>query len=92
MKRAKELIGEPNNEFDQIKNIQGISLYSSNEQAFNHANLEKYKNPIYEAVKLGDNNFLYIITSDYHCFKITFEYSKKILRKEGDFKIEDYLD
>ena len=90
LKKAKELIGEPLDDIDKTTNIHGFAILSSNEQAFNHVQLKDYNNPDYEIVKLGDKNYLYIITKNGLYFAIKFEYSGKKKKKDGDFKVDDY--
>ena len=92
LKNSKNLIGEPLDEIDKTTNIHGFRFMGKNEQAFNHVHLKKYNNPNYEAVKLRDKNYLYIITSDGLFFEIIFNKNKKVGNEDGDFnpeKIED---
>ena len=88
MIKAKKLIGEPLDEIDKTTNIHGFSVFSKNEQAFNHVNLKKFENPDYEAVKLGDENNLFIITSNGQYFRVIFEFTKKISNQDGKFEID----
>lgn len=86
LKKSKELIGAID-EMDRTLNIHGFSLLSDQQLAFNHVNLKKYNDSNYEVVKLGDQNILYIITSNFRYFKIEFKYTEKIKNKDGDFQI-----
>lgn len=89
LKKAKKLIGEEIEEFDKVTNIHG-GLITDKEKGFNHVNLKKYKDPIFEAVKPGDQNILYIITSNGIFFNIRFENEKKTKKNEGNFEVLEY--
>ena len=88
LKKAKKLIGEEIEEFDKVTNIHG-KFFIEKERGFNHVNLKNYKDPDYEAVKLGDQNILYIITSNGEFYKIRFESETKTKKNEGNFEIKN---
>ena len=83
LKKAKKLIGEDIEEFDKVSNIHGKII--EKERCFNQVNLKK---DYYEAVKPGDGNLLYIITSSGELYKIRFDNEEKT--KEGKFEILDH--
>ena len=107
MKKAKEAVGEID-ENSKASNIHGMTIsyipilssilpQSTNEQAFNKAQLNDYGKPNYKAVKLGneegDKKYLYIITSNGKYFLIEFkDKGEKILNNKGDFEIKQRKD
>ena len=86
LKKAKNIIREEIEEFDKVTNIHG-GFFVDKERGFNHINLKEHKDLEFEAVKLGDQNFLYIITSNGLFFKIKFESEVKTKKVEGNFEI-----
>lgn len=82
LKKAKNIIGEEIEEFDKVTNIHGKII--EKERCFNQVNLKKE----YEAVKPGDGNLLYIITSSGELYKIRFDNEEKT--KGGKFEILDH--
>ena len=89
LKKAKKLIGEEIEEFDKVTNIHG-KFFVEKERGFNYVNLKNYKDPDYEAVKLGDQNILYIITSNGEFYKIRFENEEKAKNHECNFKVLEW--
>ena len=93
LKKAKILIGQ-GNEIGIASNIHGFNWIfspSTNEKPPNIVHLKD--NPNYVDVKLGLSNKLYIITSNGKYSIIEFDGSKKIKKKEEEFKpIEENKD
>lgn len=89
LKKAKRLIGEEIEEFDKVTNIHG-KFFVEKERGFNHVNLKEFEDPDYEAVKLGDQNLLYIITLNGKYYKIRFDNEAKTKNNEGNFEILEW--